>query len=162
MKTKKLTLLIATVFIFTYLLSMTVFAANVCSRIDGSASSATSFEITTDKKWHTSNYLILHQRKGKAEGSKLINGIPKVYDTYGRYTIIITDSNGKTTTERWTDGNFKIKNLKSNATYTVNVIPNSDQDYFNGFTAFINCGYYGWVQPATWYVKKTSGLTLCN
>ena len=161
MKTKKLTLLIATVFIFTYLLSMTVFAANVCSRIDGTVNSTTSFTIKTDKKWLTSNSVTLTQTKGRAEGLEWIGAKPKKYSLYGRYTVHVTDKKGNTEKYTWTDGNFTIKNLKANSSYTVKVVPRSERDYINA-TSIFHGGFYGWSQPATWYVKKTSGLTLCN
>ncbi len=162
-------------------MAISVCAANACILVNGNAKNYkkwTVILVETDKNWG-SNKINFTQTKG----SLIYGTSPSRKDTYGAYTIKVTEGKGekaKTTTYYWKYTKDYPLKLKDNKMYKIEIKPYwpstiGDQKFkydllstgINHLAGLINkdAGYdkyeWEWSNAPEWKVKSTKAVEWC-
>lgn len=147
-------------------------AANACICVQGSAKTCnkwTKITVETGKNW-LSNKITFSQTKGKMNyAGNLFNE-----NSYGAYTIKVTDHTTKKTTEYYWKykANYTLK-LKDNTTYTIQIKPYQPAtvgDQNLGCTKSVvlakasktyNKNNWSWNSAPTWKIASTKAVNWC-
>ena len=133
-------------------------AANVCSAVYGSTARSCTFTVKTDSGFILGQKITLTQSKGTAKGKWMYDD--KYYSSWGLYRVTVerVSGSGKVPAEKTWYGRDCTLSLGKNTTYRITVTPLNNEMY----TKHMFFLFYGWSRNATWSVKKTTHITLCQ
>ena len=134
-----------------------VFAANVCSLIEGDLSKSVTF--TVDIGWNLfyTEKVVLEQSKGRMQQQ---NFYKRTTSQYGKFYVTVQDnSTGKYIYKNkvWNDAKFTIPSykLKKNNSYDITIKGVPTDGVMNYST--VQWKFLSWTRYPTWTVTKTGG-----
>lgn len=139
-------------------LTLNVFAGNVCKQISGSSDGACTFTVETGNVFLLSEKISFDQDKGVLNYLWACNYKTKeLYDTFTiRYQ---KEGSSESKTKKMDGGSCSIK-LEPNSTYTITVTPADSRTLQFKYWYLGSIG--SWESPATWCIKSTRGIKLCE
>ena len=140
-------------------LTLNVFAGNVCKQISGSSDGACTFTVETGIVFLLSEKISFDQDKGVLRYLSW-PGEYKTKKVYDSFTISYQKKGSSESKTKEMDGGSCSIKLEPNSTYTVTVTPASVQKLQLHHLLLGAIG--SWESPATWCIKSTRGIKLCE